>query len=270
MLLNSSATSVLVNVIDNVGTALVNATVRLYLYDLTSNTYQVNQIFITDSAGQGFVSVQLNSGIYYFTVDYQGSTRLTTLPTGIYSDTVQLTVPLVSPGFSKLFDSNNLQGEITASTVTLYQYQWIDADNLATQGCLYAYQFLTSTLQLYNSTCTNTSSGSVTVGLNNASNQTYYLYGVTTKNDQDYTVDTAIVQYASGVPGENTTKMWLFLMLIVMLLLIFMFRDVPAIAVIIAGLVPLLFSAAGLISIKVGYTVALFIISIIIAIIIGL
>lgn len=269
MLPASAATSVTVSVVDNFGTALRNATVKLYLYNINTNTYVLDQVFTTDDEGIGVVDVQLSNVNYYFTVDYLGSTRLVTTPNPIYGSTVLLTVPLNVQGFPRYIDNINLAGIITNTTPTLFTFTWTDEDNIASSGCLYAYNITTSTLALFNYTCANTTSGTVNVGVNSNLNGTYYLYGVATKQGVEYVLDTYIVSYSHAPPTESTTKIWLFIMLLIILIVAAIFRESPAIAVLIIGIIPALFSGAHLINFGLEYTIPLLIIFFILSLIIG-
>lgn len=272
MLLNSAATTVTITLTDKSGGLLDNATVKAYLYDISTNSYIVNQIGTSNSQGILTMSLQLNSWNYYFTVDYQGQTRLVTVPSQIYSNTLALSVPITTSAFSTVVNGLGITGSIINSTpYGQYRFTWVDNDNIATQGCLYAYQYagLGRNPTLYGSNCTTTSSGTVYTQINNQSNLTYYLYGIVTKDDFDYTIDTKLITSNSAISEELQSPIWLFVMLLIMLVLASIFRKSPAVAVFIIGLIPVLFSATGLVAISLAYTTPLFVIALVVAVIIG-
>lgn len=268
LLNSSSATDVTITVYDTLGNKLEGAKVKIQKYDIVTNSYILNQVVTTNFEGIGQASLQQNSEYYKFIIEYDGVVVFTSNPTYIYGTTLTFYVTLGSLGFDEYFEAQALSGQLKASYTTHQtQFTFNDEDNLATQGCAYAYTVDTNGLTLFNSSCAASPSGTVYVGVTNTSGANYLIKGVMTKNGETYTISSLAVDYDSTLPGEG--GLGLLLLLFVETVIIFIGTQKMEIGIVLGGLAPLLFTVMGLITIGYAVTAPLFVISIITAYIIG-
>lgn len=265
-LLNATqATNVTITVKDNLGNIVVGAVVKLLKYDVATNSYVLNQVISTNFEGQVVASVMLNQEYYEFIVEYEGAEVYVTAPTYIYSSTFTLYIPLSTGGFEEYFTSQQLSGSLTHSNVTkLITYTWNDANNVASQACLYAYNYPEMTL--YNSSCVASPSGSTTMYLANTSDATYLVKGYVTVAGEDYIVSSTTVTYnASASTGANGA----FLGLILVVVFIFIGFWSLTLAVILGSIAPFLYTITGLWTVPAAFTLPLMVGGLVVAYMIG-
>lgn len=268
MLLEPESTEATVTVIDEYGVRVTGAVVKLYKKDIPTNSYIVNQIFTTDSNGQGVVTIQLTDTLYYWGVEINGNVVLTTTPSFLYSNAITLVVRGANNGFNTFKQNNDITGDIT-NVSNVYTFLYNDPDNTATQGCIYAWIYTYNNKALYNSSCVASSSGSVSITINNNTGTYYLLQGYVTKNSIQNLIDTVTTNLRTLLSNENREKTGLFMLFFVLLIIIFIFKDTLRWAIIIGSFIPLIFSIFGFINVPVGITGVVFIAGIIVGAIIG-
>lgn len=271
MLNISLSTASLLSVVDNLGQSLSGLSVQVLRYDINSNSYVVNQIVTTDSNGQSLIYVTLYSEIYYFIVLRGETVVYTSTPQYLLANTISIVVSSVSGGFQTVLDAAGLSGSLAYDAgVPSVSFSWVDGDGTATQGCLYIYNITRSVRTLFSSTCVATASGSIApVALVNSSDAYYAITGVVTKGGVEYTLDSLTEDYRTGLTGETTNKIGLFIMLLIMLVMVVIFFEIPWLACITIGITIFLFSLSGFVLIPVVAGVAILLLSIVIAVLVG-
>ena len=185
----------------------------------------------------------------------------------MYANTLNFYIDLTSQAVDDLFDELGLTGNIVYSNTTQKAtYTFSDASNTASKGCLKLYQVTISGLVYQGQSCANTPSGTAYYNLAYDADKTYIFKGYITRGGNDYLVSTETVNFSGENPdGTNA----LFYMMIIMLVFAFLFLWDVSIAIVAQGLIPLIFTIAGLIPLGFGITVPVAVLSIVIAVVIG-
>lgn len=271
MLLSGSSTSVTVTVVDSYGNVQPGVIVKLYKKDINTNSYLVNQIFTTDQNGQGIITAQLLTALYYFSIEENGVVLTTTTPAFLYSSTVQVTLQQSSSATQNYVNGNTITGIIRNNSQTmLMTFSYNDPTNTASSGCLYAYQYAIGGRTLYNTSCINSSSGSTSVTIANITGTYYVLQGVVTSAGNAYLIATLLQDFQNAsLAQEQTDKIGLFTMFLVIITVMFFLRENLRWMVIMTSSIPFLFSAFGFIAVGIGFTAPIFLVGIVVGVVIG-
>jgi hypothetical protein len=262
----SAATNVTVQVSDLLGNVLANATVKILKYDVVTNSFVLNQVVVTNYAGETQAAIVLNDEFYEFFIEYGGATVYTTEPTYIYSSPVSFRVPITGTGFESFFARQNLLGNLSVHDYTLHSstFTWDDLNGVASQGCVVAYLY--PDLTITNSSCGAGAAGSVTVGVSNATQATYLLKGYVVSGGETFYLASDIVSYS---PGSGAGTLGVFLGVIIFLVVLGLgFWNLVA-AVVLGSVAPLLLQAVGLLTIGWVPCIAILLVGLVIAYIIG-
>jgi hypothetical protein len=246
---------------------VAGATVKVLKYFIASNSFEQVSSSLSNFEGKTVASMELATELYFFIVEIGGTTVLTTIPSYFYSDTINLYTTTAESGFSQLFSILGLYGVITYDNVTRRaNFTYTDSDNLATQGCLYAYLISSSERTLVNSSCAGIGAGKTGFNINNVTGS-YELRGYITKDGSDYFVTQKFV----GIGVDHSLKGSDGLLLAAMMIGIFFFVGFFAfeVALILVGLSVLIFTIVGMISVPLGYAVPVFVLTLVAAFIIS-
>lgn len=268
-LLNSSqGNNVTINVIDFKGEPLEGYTVKVKKYDVTTNDLYINQIIETNFEGQGVISA-VSDEYYIFIVEYNNQVLLTTQKSYVYGTSITLQVPATSSGFSQLFENSAISGNVSYdSTTTTAAFRYNDATNTASQACLYAYQHTTAARTLYNSSCSTSTSGVVTVLIDNTTGYSYELQGYVTQGENEYLISSLLVTFKSQLP-ERTVGFSLLITFVLLVIFVFVARYSLEAAIILSGAIVLVMSVIGLQLISTDASIIVFVLSLIAAYIVG-
>lgn len=264
---NSTITSnVTIYVYDTLGNRLEGATVTIMKYFIATNSYKTVEILTTNFEGRAVGNIILNDEYYKFLAEYDDYSSLT-LPTIVYGTELTLYVVIGGQGFEDYFTSAAISGTLTHDYDThLSSFTYSDSDAIATQGCVYAYQALGPSLVEYNNSCTNSTTGTVFIGLANTTGATYIVRGYVTKGGEDYLISGLTVEYANLAPEGG---LGLFLLIILEVVIIMVgFWNLP-VAIVLGGTAPLLLSITGMVSLGLTITVPIFALSLIVAYLVG-
>jgi hypothetical protein len=254
LLKTSVAQAVTVTTVTSTSIPIPDLIIKAYKYDPFTGVYVLNQMVKTNTEGQGVFSLQLANEFYYFTIENDEEVLLITEPSYIYSNTIEpFVIDLLPGGFNNFFDAAHLAGSITFTNATrTATFTYIDSDNTATQGCLYAYAYNVTGKLLYNQSCISSSSGTIQLTIPGTGN--WQFQGYVTKNDINNLLAAYSQNYGAPPEGENTHMMGLFTLFIIIIVFVFILRKYPPVMVAIIGVLPLLFSIIEFISIGVEYT----------------
>ena len=265
----SSASNVTVYVYDEIGRPVEGALVKVLKFDVTTNTYPLNQVVRTNFEGRNNINVELNNEYYKFIIEYNGTVLYTSTPTYIFGETLTFRVTLADNAFSDYFTTTGLYGNITFNPTTRYAtYVYSDPSNQATQGCLYLYASTTRTYSLINTTCTGGAAGSISMPVPNVTGTTYTLKGRVTINDVEQPVASYIVTTGESFPegGKRTGLLILFMIMTVCAVIVP--YSLPA-SMILAGLSVTLLSAVGLVAISLPVAISILVLSFVGAFLVG-
>ena len=266
-LLNTSAsTDVTINVFDTLGNRLEGAFVKVLKYDITTNNYNIVEILQTNFEGVTEANIVLNNEYYKFIIDYNGQTRLTTNPTYIYGNELSFYVPIGSQGMEDFFEEAAISGQITYNNNTgLVTFTYSDLDNTATKGCLYSYTRTNGINTLVNTSCSSTSSGTLYSYATNSSNN-WFFSGEVTKGGVENVISTFNARFDRILEESGSGALYAFLLLAT---LVFVALFSLEVAVVLAGIVPFLFTLTGLANFNYYVTVPILALSLVTAFILG-
>lgn len=268
-LLNSSeSTTVTINVKDTLNNFVEGAIVKIYKFDSSTNDYTLQEVRETNFEGQTIASMLLNSPLYYFVIEYQGETVLTTTPTQVYGTTLTLIVDLVqSTGFEQIFTGFSMTGSVSFNNVTnTASFTYNDQSNTLSQSCLNIYR-IGDTRTLYNKSCSTASSGTLTATLDNVTGRTYVITGIITgSNGVEYTIDATTVSFTDTIPEDGSGLLMMFFMVILFVTALGISIEIATIT---AFSVPLMFTAMGLSQLTYAVTVPLMALGFVLAFIMG-
>ncbi len=273
MLPLGEGTNVTINLYDNIGNKIVGARIKILKYIVPTNSYRIVDIRETSFEGKTVVAMQLNTEYYKFIVEFDKDgdgdldNVLTTAPSYIYDDTINLYANIYATGFNSLFDITGLYGVITYDNTTRKaSFTYDDAQGIATQGCIYAYRLLLGERTLVNSTCAVGAAGVALTTIPNV-NATYEIRGYITKDTKNIFITQKIVKLGGTNVFNNPDSLLLSAFIIITFFFLGFFA--AEIGVILAGLATMLLSFVGLLPIPASVTVPIFVLSLIIAFVIS-
>ena len=261
----SNTQNVTISVIDTLNNVIEGATVKVLKYFVTTNSYSQISSQETNFEGKIVESLEIGSEFYQFIIEYDGDTVLTSEPSYIYTTAITLYVDLIANSFNEMFSLYNLYGVIDYTPNQTFTFTFTDGDNLATQGCLYAYRVAWDTFTKVNTSCTAGAAGTASFDVDNTSGYVYLLKGYITKGGEDKYVTNLWFSYADVVDDENS------LFLVTILVLVFAliaFWRIEA-AVVMTGFSLLLVTIIGIVNIPIVVGVYMFVLSLVVSFIIA-
>ena len=261
-----SSSNVTIYVKDTLGNPLEDATVKVLKFFPAENDYIQVASVVTNFEGRIVESIEVGVEFYQFVIEYTGSLVLTTSPSYVYDDELTLYVNLLGAVFNPTFTRVGLYGLITYTPNNTFTYTFSDKDNLASQGCLFAYNTNWNTETLVNSSCVSGASGSTYVTVDNTTGKNYLFKGYITRDGVNYYVTSFSWSYGD-TPTEDGNGLLMAVILIIAFSLIGFWRLEAA--VVFAGLATMLLSIMGVILLPITYTAGLFVLSLITAFIIS-
>lgn len=260
-LLNASEDSnqnVTVTVKDNLDNFIPNAVVKLYKYDVTTNTYDLISTRNTNFQGKTVFDILVDREFYKFIVEYEGAVVLTTSPSYIYGTSITLIIDLITgSGFTPAITNSRISGQISfinSSNTLVFTYN--DASNTASQGCLYVYRLTSSGRTAYNQSCSTSPSGTVYAVVERLNNTAYIADGkVQDSGGSWHLVTSHTLFFDNPMPDSQENLFFMFIIMAVFALIGIWKIEI---SILLASSVPLLFSMAQLTRLSYLYTVPIF------------
>jgi len=255
-----------VNVFDTLSNAVVGANIKLLKYFVVTNTFSQVSAAQTNFEGKVRFPIEKYTEFYKFLVEYESETVLTTTPTYITGDEINLYVNLLESGFDTLFSNTGLYGKISyLNTTNILKYVYDDEDNIASGGCFYAYRLSVSGETLVNTSCGSGSASTVYMSVANVTGVSYKIKGYITKGGNTLFVTDYLLSFGDYASSDVDG-----LILAIILLLTFIFVGFwrLEIAVILAGVSIFTMSLIKLIILPLTMAIPIFVLSFVIAVII--
>lgn len=257
--------NVTVTVKDNLDNFIPNAVVKLYKYDVTTNTYDLISTRNTNFQGKTVFDILVDREFYKFIVEYEGEVVLTTSPSYIYGTSITLIIDLITgSGFTPAITNSRISGQIVfinASNTLAFTYN--DASNTASQGCLYVYRLSNTGRTIYNQTCSTTPSGTVYAVVERLNNTAYIAEGkVEDSGGAWHLVTSYTLVFDNPMPDSQENLFFMFIIMAVFALIGIWKIEV---SILLASSVPLLFSMAQLSRLGYFYTVPIFVLGLVFA-----
>jgi hypothetical protein len=182
----TGSSNITIYVIDDVTNPVENATVKAMKYDLTTNTYILQEIAQTDVDGKVIMSLTKNDEYYKFMVEYNSELLKVTNPAYITTDSLTIQVLFSQDIGEEYYNYKSISYSLTFNPSTNnFRLDFTDSNNVATQMCLYVYKSLNYTQPLQNSTCTTSSSGTILIPITPLNGTTYFAKAIYTEDSQE-------------------------------------------------------------------------------------
>lgn len=264
----SNYANISVYVIDEVARPVENALVKALKYNLDNNTYILQEMGLTDVSGKAILTLSKFDEYYKFIVEYNGETKLTTTPAYITTDSLTLQISFEVDFGTDYYTFKSIDSNVYFNTATdNFRFEFNDASGAFSQFCLYVYQGVNASLILYNSSCTSSSSGTILLGVTPINGTTYTAKAYYNDSGTNVYLSGASYTYpnANGLESEN-----LFFQFLVTLgaALTAVFNIPLAVVLVPASL--LLGSQIGLNAFSLNGLIAIQVVGLIIAVLIGL
>lgn len=245
---------------------LEGAIVKLLRYDITTNSYKVVQMGTTDGDGEVIFDILQDEEFYKFVIEYEGEVVKITNPLPIEKSIIKIPVTIGDNYLSDYGIYKNIYHTLVFNGDTNnFRFDFTDPSGIEREYCLYLYKKEYSQTTLINSSCLDTSSGSILLPVERINGTTYTAYGKVTINDYIVNLDEEWVIFKQDAFGNSG--------LLVQLLLTIIFLSAGFIAVeLIPIAVPLSIIVGGLFylhSISLIYTVPLLVLGIILSFVVN-
>jgi hypothetical protein len=265
---NSTTSQITVVVYDQSGNFVEDAIVKLYRYNVVTNSYDLVEEGSTNFEGETKLNAEINSEFYKFLVYYNGELKKETSPTYIYDTTLNIYIDL-SEGAGQNFETTegiSHDMEFKEDTL-LFKATYDGTDSGLSLACLNVYATISNSRTLWNQSCTSSESSILYAGISNVSGRSYTAQIEVTIDGQQTVITELIYQFEdTGIP--ETGKSGLFLLLVFTMVAIGLgasFRGSVAIAL--APLPLLIMSASHILNpaIDMGICIGLEVLALIIA-----
>lgn len=212
--------------------------IYVMLYDVGTNSYLTQQILKTDSAGQAFGQIKLNSEFYKFMLVYNGQIVYDSLPTILTSTTKNFRISLTTnPYFDKFLISNGIASTLTYSNDTNnFAYTFNDLSGTISQGCLKVVKRSASSETLINETCVSSTAATILVNIGASPTDTYTAIGYVHFSDV-FITNTLIERFTEIIKNFGNDGIFISFFLIAGLVAIGMFSPILSVVFAILGLV---------------------------------
>lgn len=268
LLNTSSATTVTATVYDENNLVVEDAQIKSLRYDINTNSYILQEIVSTNFEGEATMSLQLNTEYYKFIVLYNNEVKLETSPTYITETSLTFSIVLTALAGEDYFTYEGISTDIYYNNNTgNFVYTYDDVSNTASRGCMYVYSVVNTKETLYNSSCANTASGSIVLGIEGVNGTTYRADGYVTISGTDQYTGSASATF--GTPSTINTQadalgLWL-------LMVLFMFVGIfnLTLALLLTPLPLFLGSLLGMLNIPLWATGGLYLMALILAVVLS-
>lgn len=262
-LLSSNLSTNVTITLYNQDRALVkNALIKILKYNIIDNTYSVKNMAFTDNDGVAYFDALYNSEFYKFFVEYPAGTLvLATEPSYIRS--TQITLQYVA-GISgtAFFDTvfGISQSFVFNEDTNSFRLDFNSQSNTVSAACVYVYA-TSNNNQLYDTACTNSTTGTVLVAVDNITGTTYQADVFYTVLSQPQYAGSQVADFTDRSDWENTGMLFVLFLTMGMVLI---FRENPKLSILTISL-PLIFAnLVGFVSVEWWIPIAIAAMSVII------
>ena len=262
MINTSIQTDTTITIVDELNNPVPNAKIYTQRYDSSTNLYKTVEILNTNTKGKVLSHLQLNTAsqvgeFYKFMVLVDGNVKLETVPSYIYDSAFTLQINLNNPIAESFYKSRNVSFSLSFNNDTNnFRYTFVDANNEIENGCLNIYQITGRANTLVNTSCINTTSGTILLPIS-PTNGTTYKATATIQYDPNGNTLIMASQIQSLGTVEGLGKLGAFMIGLVMMVMFFVGIWNPVMALIFLGM-PLVFASyAGLTALPLWLTMGL-------------
>jgi hypothetical protein len=174
MIKSSTASNITITVVDEIVNPLEGYVVKALKYDITTNTYILQQAAVTDVNGKVVMSLTLNDEYYKFMIEKDGELLTTTNAAYLISETLTIPVTTRSSIGEEYQEYEAINFDLSyVSTTNSFRLEYSDSRGLLSQACLRVYKYTNTTQTLFNSSCAYTPSSIILLGVTNNSGEVY-------------------------------------------------------------------------------------------------
>ena len=263
--ISTGTTIVTFTVIDESGTNVEGAFIKIQQYDVGTNTYQEVEVLETNAQGEAIGNVILNTVWYRFVIEYNGIVYLTEGPLKMTASTRTFQINLLTDFFNRY----SIVRGITIINCTYsnyhpynFKFEWDDTNNEIEYGCLKVVNRTMVTDITLKDSCIFGSSGTVLVSIGNPANHSGVFVGtcyVKFPDNEVFVIGTHTEEFGNtGYEVYGRNGVFYGLLIIITLFMVGCYNPSVAIILSLVGLV--LTKLLGLFQISYGWMVGLIII----------
>lgn len=265
MINSSLATPITATVTDQDGEDVESAYIKVLRYEIQSNSYRLREIYKTDNQGETSLNIIKNDEFYKFIVEQPfGTIKLITDPAYVINDEIGFQILNREIIAARFFKANGVVSVLTFDNNTnLFSIIFNDPSNLMSELCLNIYKITLHSKTLVNHSCTQSSSGSIALGVANETGTTYLAEVIVGFSPTEYLLDSISHTFLVINDVNLIWGPWINIFLTITMALTSLW-SIP-IAVILTTIPTLILSMFNIISLPVMYALSLFVASIVVA-----
>lgn len=237
---SSSATQVKLQVRDYADDGMSDVYIKVLSYDLGTNSYKTTEIVRTDSDGDAYAQIVLDTYWYAFILEQDGEIILQTLPTKITSSprTFRITSGSdyfdnydVVQGISHLLSYNN--------ATTTFSLTYSDPTGGVTQGCLRLTKRSINGDTLLNTSCETSTAATILMNISDGSvgTNTYIADAYVIIGSETFVLNSTSVNFNTTYKMFGASGLFLSFLVILVLVMVGIWHPVVAIVMMVVGVV---------------------------------
>lgn len=244
LLSSAFAQNVTITVIDEVTRGVDGAQVTSLRYNQATNSYIIQEISITNNAGQTQMQIDLNDEYYKFIITYNGVIKLVSTPDYVRDDDLTFQIVLGEEVGDEFFSYNAIDWNIEFNNNTNnFVFTYSDGNGLADSACLHVYSVLAGFSTQVNSSCPVGAAGSIVLGVAAVNGTTYRADASIITDGVTTVLGSAYHTYAQTLVLNESKNLW-YLIIVTFLFAMLAFYNIVA-ALILAPLPNLIWALLG-------------------------
>lgn len=264
---NVTTTQVKVTILDQSGDFVENALIKLYRYDIGTNSYVLVEEGKTNFEGETRLDIELGTEFYKFLVYLDDVLKKETTPSYIYETSLNIYID-TSVGGGEIFEkTENIYHNLVFQEDTgTFKVTYDDPSDSLTSACLDVYTTIGRTRTLFNQSCTTSTSAILYAAVTNVTGRSYLAQFTVTVSGQETVITEVWYSYEAEKGKDVFGRTGLLVLLLLTLTVIGFGASFRAsVAVWLAPLPLLILSFANIVTINIGVAIGLEVIAIIIA-----
>lgn len=237
--LTNGTTQVKLQLRDYNDDAISNAYIRVLSYDVGTDSYKTTEIVNTDSEGDAYAQIILNTAWYAFLVEYNGEVILQTLPTKITSDTLTLRANLDADYFASYDVVQGITHDLTYNNATTaFSFTFSDPTGSVAQGCIQLKRRSINGEVILNTSCETSTAATILMSIPGAvGTYTYEANTYVVIDGSNFALDSLSVSFSETYKTFGLSGVFLSMLLILTLVLVGVWHPVAAIVLMVVGVI---------------------------------
>jgi len=239
--LTDGTTQVTLTVRDFDDSVVESAVIKVLSYDVATDTATTTEVVETDSNGEAFVQLILDTEWYVFIVEVDGVLKLQTIPTRITSTSKTLRIDLEDIKYFDRYDvTRGITHSLTWTNATqTFTFTWSDPSGDMVDGCLKVSRRSINSESILSNACTTSTASTITYTVtDNITNQMYIAVSYIKFADGEvYILKTLIQSFEDTYKKFGLTGIFVSFLLILTLMGIGIRHPVIAVLLAIFGLI---------------------------------